>query len=129
MDNHLFIYLSRIERLFMFSKYAHVKGFALSNSLLCHSMVFFNPLTYSMYPLTSYLQTKFLNPLTNIFLRSARVIMFWGCLQNSIRLCQEYPIIYDKWNILAVLNFCCQEGFVLHITPSLEGRIHDLYRL
>ena len=46
----------------MLSKDAHVKGFALSNSLICHSMVFFNPLTYSLYPLT-----KFLNPITTSF--------------------------------------------------------------
>ena len=41
--------------LYMFSKYAHVKGFDLSNSLICYSMEFFNPLTYALYPLTGYL--------------------------------------------------------------------------
>ena len=51
----------------MLSKYAHVKGFDLSNSLICHSMVFFNPLTYALYPLTGYPLTKFLNPLTKKF--------------------------------------------------------------
>lgn len=67
MGNLLFIYLRRIERLYMLSKYAHVKGFDLSNSLICHSMVFFNPLTYTLYPLTGYPLTKFLNPLTKKF--------------------------------------------------------------
>ena len=70
----------------MLSKYAHVKGFALSNSLICHSMVFFNPLTYSLYPLTGYPLTQFLNPLTKNFSRSARIKMFWGSFRNSIRL-------------------------------------------
>ena len=71
----------------MLSKYAHLKGFDLSNILICHSMVFFNPLTYTLYPLTDYPLTKFLNPLTKNFSRFARFIMFWGSFQNSIRLC------------------------------------------
>ena len=50
MGNLLFIYLRRNERLYLLSKYAHVKGFDLSNSLICHSMVLFNPLTYALYP-------------------------------------------------------------------------------
>ena len=48
--------------------------------------------------------------------------------------------IYNTWNILAVSNFCCQEGFVWHITPILElqatqkklvgkGPIHDYFQL
>ena len=55
MGNLLFIDLRRNEMLYMLSKYAHVKGFDLSNSLICYSIVFFNPLTYALYPLTGYL--------------------------------------------------------------------------
>ena len=45
----------------MLCEYAHVKGFALSKSLTCHSMMLFNTLTYSLNPLT-----KLLNPLPMI---------------------------------------------------------------
>ena len=57
----------------MLSKYVHVKGFALSNSLICHSMMFFNPITQSLYPLTGYPLTKFLTPLTKKFSCSLRI--------------------------------------------------------
>ena len=60
MDNLLFI-LKEEQRLLMLCEYAHVKLFALSNSLTCHSMMFFNPFTYSLNPVT-----KLLNPLTGI---------------------------------------------------------------
>ena len=60
MDNLLFI-LKEEQRLLMLCEYAHVKLFALSNSLTCHSMMFFNPFTYSLNPVT-----KLLNPLTRI---------------------------------------------------------------
>ena len=72
-----------MERLYILSKYAHLKGTALSNSLICHSMVFFNPLTCSLYPLTGGPLTKFLNPLTIEFFTH---VFFWGSCQNSIRL-------------------------------------------
>ena len=62
----------------MLFKYAHVKGFALSNSLICHSMVFFNPLTYTLYPLTGYPLTKFLNTLNKKIFPAPRELFCSG---------------------------------------------------
>ena len=50
--------------------HAHLKGTAHCISLICHSMVFFNPLTYVLYPLTGYPLTKFFNPLLKFFFES-----------------------------------------------------------
>ena len=51
----------------MLSKYVHVKGCYLRNSLISHSMVISNSLTYALYPLTGYPLTEFLNTLTKKF--------------------------------------------------------------
>ena len=102
--------------------HAHLKGTALSNSLLCHSMVFFNPLTYILYPLTGYPLTKFLNPLKIFFW----IILFWGSFHNLIRLCRRY-LQFDLHAFIVANPLCVGMSLKRYINEALvETQITSL---
>ena len=84
----------------MLSKYAHLKGTALSNSLI---YMYFQPLKILSVPLTSYPPTKFLNPLTEKFfaLRANHFVLDQYETSTNIRGKDTYHIInITEWQIL-----------------------------
>ena len=91
--------------------HVHLKGTAHCNSLICHSMV----LTYILYPLTGYPQTKFLNPPLKKFFR---IILFWGSFHNSIRLCKRY-LQFDLHAFIVANPLCVGMSLKRYINEAL----------
>ena len=102
----------------MLSKYAHVKGFALSNSLICHSMVFFNPLTYSLYPLTGYPLITIPQPPNKKFFRAPRELKGSGVAFETQYASEEEAIV--KTVILLKISYAKNLSFGLHPTSRLS---------